>query len=145
MTVRRLNAPYGRPHEYRRFEFSDTTGVDIGKPAEKALGKSAYFRHRFTTDREFTNLELRCHRDDGIIIYLDGKEVARGNMDDGAEAYHLAARNTVGGAAETAIFRFPLKNFTLPAGEHVLAISLHNTAGTQFRSEDWAITLVEVE
>ena len=43
----------------------------------KRNGKSAYFRHAFTTTEEHTNLELRCQFDDGLIIYLDGKEVAR--------------------------------------------------------------------
>jgi tetratricopeptide (TPR) repeat protein len=123
----------------------DFTGVDIGTPAEKALGKSAYFRHRFTTEKEFTKLELRCHRDDGIIVYLDGKEVGRDNVGKGDEAYHLPAGSTVGDAAETAIFRLPLEDLILPAGEHVLAISLHNTEAPSSDLRIGGITLVEVE
>ena len=121
------------------------TGVDIGTPSAKALGKSAYFRHRFTTDEEFTNLELRCHRDDGIIVYLDGKEVARGNMSDGEEAYRLPAAGTVGGDDETTVYRLPLDDVTLPPGEHVLAISLHNTEVPSSDLRIGGITLVEVE
>ena len=121
------------------------TGVDIGKPAEKELGKSAYFRHCFTTDEEFTNLELRCHRDDGIIVYLDGEEVARDNMSEGEEAYRLPAQWAVSDAAETAVFRLPLEGLTLPAGEHVLAVSLHNTKAPSSDLRIGGITLVEVE
>ena len=121
------------------------TGVVIGTPAEKALGKSAYFRHRFTTAEELTNLELRCHRDDGIIVYLDGKEVVRDNMAEGDEAYHLPALQTTADDAETAIFRFPLDDFTLPPGEHVLAISLHNTERPSSDLSIGAISLVETE
>jgi len=121
------------------------TGVDLGTPSEKALGKSAYLRHRFTTEREFTKLELRCRRDDGIIVYLDGKEVARDNMRKGNEAYRLAATRTVSGAAETAVFRIPLGAFSLPAGEHVLVISLHNIEKPSSDLCIGGITLVEVE
>jgi hypothetical protein len=121
------------------------SGVDLGTPLEKMLGKSAYLRHRFTTERKFTKLELRCHRDDGIIVYLDGKEMARDNMSEGDEAYRLAATRTVYDAAETAVFRLPLGAFSLPAGEHVLAISLHNTERPSSDLRIGGITLVEVE
>ena len=46
-----------------------SAGVEIGTRAEKSLGKSAYFRHRFTTGREFIKLDLRGYRDDTIIVY----------------------------------------------------------------------------
>ncbi len=126
------------------------TGVDIGTPGVadeegKRDGKSAYFRHRFTTTEEHANLELRCQRDDGIIIYLDGKEVTRDNMAEGAEAYALPAASAVGSDAERTTYRIPLPDFTLPAGEHVLAISLHNTEKPSSDLRIGGITLVEVE
>ena len=101
--------------------------VDIGTPSEKPLGKSAYFRHHFTTTKKFTNLELRCQRDDGIIIYLDGKEVARDNVEDGEEAYLLPATSNVGQKMEETTVQIPLEGLILEPGEHVLSISLHNT------------------
>ena len=121
------------------------SGVDIGTPSTKALGKSAYFRHRFTTGKKFTKLELRCHRDDGIIVYLDGQEVARFNMREGEDAYRLPADWSVGGTDETTVYRLPLVDFTLPAGEHVLAISLHNHAEPSSDLRIGGITLIEVE
>jgi tetratricopeptide (TPR) repeat protein len=125
-------------------------GVDIGLAASNELGKSAYFRHRFSTEKEHTHLELRCQRDDGIIVYLDGKEVARDNLGEGEEAYGLASATAVepsSGAplAERTIHRIPLKDLTLPAGEHILAISLHNSATPSFDLRIGGITLVEVE
>ena len=95
--------------------------------------------------REHTNLELRCRRDDGIIVYLDGQKVARDNMGEGEEAYRLPAQWTIGGATETAVFRIPLEGVTLPAGEHVLAISLHNHKAPSSDLRIGGITLVEVE
>lgn len=126
-------------------------GVDIGTPKGKAnaegkrAGKSAYFRHRFSTEKTQGNLELRCQRDDGIVVYLDGSEVARNNMSDGPEAYLLPAASAVGEASERKIFRIPLEGVSLPAGEHVLAISLHNTAAPSSDLRIGGITLVAVE
>ena len=123
----------------------DFTGVDIGTPQSKELGKSAYFRHAFTTDREFTNLELHCRLDDGLIAYLDGTEVARDNMLAGYGAYSLPARFTVSDNEEENLIRIPLAGVTLSPGEHVLAISVHNTENPSSDLRIGAISLVEVE
>ncbi len=126
-------------------------GVDIGTPSGdanekgKRTGKSAYFRHRFTTTREHTNLQLLCQRDDGIIIYLDGVEVARNNMSEGAEAYDLPAARAVGHHQERATYPIPLKGVTLPPGEHILAISLHNTKAPSSDLRIGGISLVALE
>ncbi len=66
-------------------------------------------------------------------------------MREGEEAYRLPAAWTVGGSDETAVFRLPLEGFTLAPGEHVLAISLHNTEEPSSDLRIGAITLVEVE
>ena len=119
--------------------------VEIGTPREKPLGKSAYFRHRFTTTEEHTNLNLRCQRDDGIIVYLDGREIARDNMSEGDEAYELPARTVVGKDSETMRHRIPLEGITLPPGKHILAISLHNHSTPSSDLRIGGITLVEIE
>ncbi len=123
-------------------------GVDLGTPTVaanndgKRQGYSAYFRHRFTTVTKHTHLELRCQRDDGIIVYLDGKEMARDNMSDGEEAYRLPAVSAVGNQSETTVYRIPLPG-ALPAGDHVLAISLHNPENASSDLRIGGITLVE--
>ncbi|MGI9241142.1 MAG: hypothetical protein ACR2RV_10090, partial [Verrucomicrobiales bacterium] len=129
-------------------------GVDISLPGNvdehgKRNGKSAYFRHHFRTDREHANLELRCQRDDGVIVYLNGKEVARDNMRGGEESYRLAAASAVGSddfaiLKERTTYRIPLADCILPAGEHILAISLHNTGSPSSDLRIGGITLVEV-
>ncbi len=114
-----------RPGPTGGFGYGDTwfDGVDIGTPHRKELGHSAYFRTQFTTTESYANLELRCQRDDGIIIYLNGEEVCRDNMLSGEEAYQLPAADGHMGEQETC--HIPLTG-TLDAGEHILAISLHN-------------------
>ena len=120
-------------------------GVDIGTPKSKDLGNSAYFRCRFKTNRPYSNLELRCQRDDGVIVYLDGHEVARDHMKAGKEACQLPAVQAVPEKDEHVAFRIPLKSASLPAGEHVLAISLHNPATPSSDLRIGGITLVEVD
>ena len=118
--------------------------MDIGTPPERSLGHTAYFRHRFTTDKTHRNLQLHCQRDDGIVVYLDGKAVGRDNMTEGEEAYVLPAMNAIG-EEESTVFRLPLKSMSLPAGEHVLAISLHNPQEPSSDLRIGEITLAEVE
>ncbi|MCA9148377.1 MAG: hypothetical protein KDA92_03710 [Planctomycetales bacterium] len=106
----------------------DFTGVDLGTPTSENR-KTAYLRHKFVTKEDQENLVLKCQRDDGIIVYIDGKEVLRNNVEkDKADAYDLFANVTVGGTEETKVNTFKLDT-KLPAGEHVIAISLHNREG----------------
>ncbi len=121
---------------------SGSRGVDLGLP-DPPHRQSAYFRHRFRTEREHRDLLLLCYRDDGIIVYLDGEEVARDNMDPGKEAYELSASRVVSGSVtgdndpvgEQELAAIQLAGI-LPAGDHVLAISLHNRNQVESTSSD---------
>lgn len=108
------------------------TGVDIGTPPQTGTEnrrKSAYFRLKFKTEKAFGELVLKCQRDDGVIVYLDGKEVARDNMPGGvADSYGLFATETISAVGETTPIALKIPG-TLAAGEHILAISLHNRDG----------------
>ncbi|MBN2476308.1 MAG: serine/threonine protein kinase [Pirellulales bacterium] len=122
------------------FGYSDAVGVSIGEPAD-GYRKTAYFRCKFKTDAAMENLVLRLQRDDGVIIYLDGREVARDNVDSGAEAYDLFARDVVPSSAETELHEVKLTG-ALPPGEHVIAISLHNRSA---ESSDLRIAEISLE
>ncbi|MDG2383715.1 MAG: hypothetical protein P8N76_18730 [Pirellulaceae bacterium] len=109
------------------FGYGAPVAVSIGEPPAGARN-TAYFRARFETDREYLGLILTCYRDDGVIVYLDGKEVARSNVPaDSEDAYDAMATHAITSTAETArmIVRIP---GGLSPGEHVLAISLHNSS-----------------
>ncbi len=100
-------------------------GVDIGTPEAPENRKGAYLRLKFTTNEDCENLVFKCQRDDGIIIYLDGKEVVRDNMPRGRNNYDLYAEETISAEGETMVHSFPIAE-KLSAGDHILAISLHN-------------------
>jgi hypothetical protein len=46
-----------------------------------------YYRRAFNLDFPPLSLSLRCKRDDGIVIYLNGAELVRNNMPTGAVAF----------------------------------------------------------
>lgn len=69
----------------------------------------------------------------------------RNNVSDGPEAWDLPSQWSVSDIQETTVFRFPLKDVVLPPGEHVLAISLHNTEAPSSDLSIGAISLVQVE
>lgn len=123
------------PHGGFGYGEEEFDGVDIGlppaDPADTTLPakrRTAYFRHAFETDQESGSLVLKLQRDDGIVVYLDGKEIARDNVGLNDDSYELMAFTTTSGEEETKLREYKLKG-PLPAGKHILAISLHNRAG----------------
>lgn len=122
---------------------SSTTNVELETPEE---GKrfTAYFRCEFRTGEEYDNLALRCQRDDGVIVYLDGKEVARNNMRVDLDGYRLLAQSSISEGAEEELVEIPLSAGKLSVGEHVLAISLHNVSPTSSDLRLGEISLIEM-
>lgn len=102
--------------------------------------KTGYLRHKFTTKTALNDLVISMQRDDGVVVYLDGKEVGRDNVGDGKDAYDLMAEKTISGEAEKTPEEIKLTG-TLAAGEHVLAISVHNRPGASSDLRIAAITL----
>ena len=118
-------------------------GLSIGKPEGMKDRRTAYFRHAFTTGKSHSNLELRCRRDDGIIVYLDGKEILRDNTETGPDAWQLPAKTTIGPGDDSVVQHFSIPG-TLAAGKHLLAISVHNTAQPSTDLRLGGVTLLEV-
>jgi serine/threonine protein kinase/tetratricopeptide (TPR) repeat protein len=119
-------------------------GVSIGKPEELKHGKTAWFRHQFTTGKMHNHLEFRCHRDDGIIVYLDGKEVIRDNVAPGADSWLLPAVKAMDRENDNVIHRHAIPGSLAP-GSHILAISVHNTAQPSTDLRLGGVTLVELK
>ena len=132
-----------KPGKHGGFGYGDKgfEGVDLGAPEEKDHRKTAYLRLKFKTDKAHEGLLFKCQRDDGVIVYLDGKEVLRDNVQKGDEAYDLFADEVTAGESETQVNRKRIK-VKLAAGEHVLAISLHNRKGG---SSDLRIAEISLE
>jgi hypothetical protein len=84
-----------------------------------------YFRHEFTVDLIPISAKFRVLRDDGVVVYLNGVEVIRDNMDPGPTAHGDLASGTVGGGDEDMYFQFQVSPGMLRPGENILAAEVH--------------------
>ncbi|MGI9242560.1 MAG: protein kinase domain-containing protein [Verrucomicrobiales bacterium] len=95
--------------------------------------KSYYFRHQFLLPAdsiagETDRLILRVKRDDGVVIYLNGKEVAADNMPQGDVTYDTLAIRDNGDEAADEIIEFELRADLLAEGENTIAAEVHQWA-----------------
>lgn len=113
----------------------EATEVDGGPSDDRH--PTTYFRHAFEIDAEtfdperYASLEVRLRRDDGGVVYLNGAEVFRSNMDEGEEITYdtWASGNT---SSETDWFPKSLESpgELLVAGTNVVAVEVHQTNAT---------------
>ncbi len=91
---------------------------------------TAYFRREFTMD--FTPLSVtgRVQRTHGVVLYLNGVEIARQNMPAGTPSYATLASGTVSGASATNTFGFAIDPSRLVLGRNLLTAELHLAAAT---------------
>ena len=77
-------------------------GYIVTNPGTPEEGKNitTYFSHRFDANdvSKYSHLSLRMLRDDGAVVYLNGVEIARSNMPEGAIDYNTPASSNVYGA-----------------------------------------------
>ena len=108
---------------------------------------TTYFRTTFSVGDlgSITSLTLNVRRDDGIVVYLNGVEVARDNMGTGPVTYTSWAPTVIDSAAEYTPVTLSIPTSALVAGENLLAIELHQRDGTSsdisFAAELTAIVL----
>jgi len=96
---------------------------------------TTYFRHDFNVSALPPNpvFNLSLLRDDGLVMYLNGVEVFRDNMDPGPVTYDTYAPRTVGAPEQNSYYAHTLNiAHLLQPGVNTLAIELHqcNDAST---------------
>lgn len=104
------------------FGYGDDYRVNIGKPTD-GRRYTAYFRIHFQTQKRYERFIIELAVDDGAIIYLDGQRGGAYLMDNRPEGYRIL---TSGRSSEGRVRSLALP-VTLEPGEHVLAISVHNS------------------
>jgi hypothetical protein len=108
------------------------TTVNLG-PASPNRYITTYFRRTFTvTGAAFVNqLNLNILRDDGVVVYINGTEVARQNMPVGAITSLTNAASIIGTTDETTYFLSPASPLpTLVDGDNTIAVEVHQRDGT---------------
>jgi hypothetical protein len=88
---------------------------------------TTYFRKTFyvTNNVALTNLAVRLLRDDGGVVYLNGTEVFRSNMPEGAITNNTLAAVGLSEPEENAFFSCPVNCALLLPGENVVAVEIH--------------------
>ncbi|MHC4533160.1 MAG: protein kinase domain-containing protein [Planctomycetota bacterium] len=87
-----------------------------------------YFRHSFNVPDAsiFQGLHIEIKRDDGAVVYLNGKEVFRDNMPPGKVTYMTRTLSTVGSNDFCSSF---IDARNLVDGKNVLAVEIHQRYG----------------
>ena len=109
--------------------------VGFGDPFVKTTVPSGfityYFRQAFAVDADpasFTKLTMTAAYDDGMIVYLNGKEVLRKGLPDGAVTFEALAKNHSGSNYET--IDVTAAKDALRKGVNVIAVEVHQTSIT---------------
>ncbi|MCK4342303.1 MAG: lamin tail domain-containing protein [Phycisphaerae bacterium] len=88
---------------------------------------TTYFRHSFTIAdaSQYTGMMLYLLRDDGAVVYLNGQEIARSNMEPGVPIYYYTMAWDAG-ETEGVWFEYPVDPVgLLVEGENILAVEVH--------------------
>ncbi len=107
--------------QFKSYPAAGDTSLPLGP-------RTHYFRKEFdfADDISRTTLSLSMLVDDGAVIYLNGTEVYRKNMPNGAVAFDTLANATVGNAAIESEISIPAS--LLRAGKNVLAVEVHQAS-----------------
>jgi hypothetical protein len=109
---------------------NEATVVGFGPdPNNKYI--TTYFRRSFnvTDPSAVKSLSLGLVRDDGAVVYINGKEVFRSNMPSGPITYTTPASTVVSGADESTFFPATIPPGVLVAGTNVIAVEIHQVSG----------------
>jgi hypothetical protein len=93
---------------------------------------TTYFRKTFQVEdpSQITQLTLELLRDDGAVVYLNGREILRSNMPQGTINHTTLASSAIGGANEQAYSQYNLSPNELSAGINTLAVEIHQVNPT---------------
>jgi len=105
-------------------------GADFEATAVQSGHLAYYFRKSFTVSSlaDVAEVILRFQRDDGVVIYLNGQEVARDNMPAGLPLPTTPA--TADAASEQAWLSRVLPPSVLQFGTNILAAEVHQRSAT---------------
>jgi len=130
---------------WRTIEYSDTdwnsgralfgygrddveTRLNYGSNASNKI-PTYYFRKTVTAGslNQVNTLEFRILFDDGIVVYINGTEVIRKNIDDDYNHYSFATDN-VSDEDENSYIKFDVPSKFLNEGENVIAVEVHQVS-----------------
>ena len=94
---------------------------------------TTYFRRNFQISEvaEIIDIRLGLRRDDGAVVYLNGKEIWRSAMPDGEILFDTLANDGAGGSEESIFYlNEDVSPQLLLEGENTIAVEVHQVART---------------
>jgi hypothetical protein len=111
------------------FGMGGISGATITTTIVKEI--TTYFRKEVTiTGHSNGTLDLNLLCDDGVVIYINGKEAYRYNMPSGTVTYTTTASTAVGGSDEGDYTIYTIADTFLIDGVNTIAVELHNQSAT---------------
>lgn len=106
-----------------------TTVLGFG-PNASSKYITSYFRHAFVVSEpaRILSATLGVIRDDGAVVYLNGREIFRSNMPSGTIGYRTLASSAMSGGDESTYFETELSGADFREGANVLAVEVHQAA-----------------
>jgi CotH kinase protein/Lamin Tail Domain/Chitobiase/beta-hexosaminidase C-terminal domain/Secretion system C-terminal sorting domain/Right handed beta helix region len=101
----------------------ETTIINYGSDPDSKI-MTAYFRYSFTIDTpaDIQRLNVHAHFDDGIIVYLNGVEIAQSNMPYGEINHDTGAIISVD---DNQSEEYLVYSANLEQGDNVIAVEVH--------------------
>lgn len=120
---------YGEGNEATELSF----GID---DTNKRL--TAWFRQEFVLESAPTTVLLNLRRDDGALVFINGKEVVRSGLPDGKITFNTFANHIAMGFDESVFHIYQLSDHHLVPGRNVIAVEVHQN---EPQSSDLALEL----
>lgn len=107
--------------------FGDPEATIINGGPSGARYITTYFRRTFvvTNVSEIATFAFRVRRDDGLAVYLNGRELFRDNLSRGPLTVSTFASSAISDWDEADFFTFSMPANHLTAGTNILAVELH--------------------
>ena len=100
------------------------TELYFGKdPHKKHITK--YFKKKIFIDSRFVAFEFKIQRDDGAVVFVNGKELFKDNMPNATINFNTEAISTVKGDEEQIFNQHFFDGSILKNGENIISVSIH--------------------
>ncbi|WP_435415989.1 helix-turn-helix transcriptional regulator [Polaribacter aestuariivivens] len=101
------------------------TEINFGGNEEKKH-ITKYFKKKINIDiKKYVAYEFKVQKDDGIVLYIDGKEIFRDNMPNVAITGKTLATDVIDGKDEDKYFSYIFDNTIFTKNEAIISVSVH--------------------
>ena len=121
-------SPLGYDTDNKMTDLIKTT-VNYGSSNSKYV--TTYFRRKFTVDDDpasYLQIKLRLLRDDGAVVWLNGKQIIRSNLRENFESSPLADNYAIPKRAAIRYLTYDIDPSWLCQGENTIAVEIHQNA-----------------